>query len=217
MKWIPKVLNVLRVTKPVLVSVTWPHFIFRFFEAFCEHTSRNKPYGSTNFIFFGPMDQKLWMFENFRKSLDRAGMGWSQWGGVDQSSKSGGRRRKNRRQQGKNGAPMCSQQDRGSPAAAHSLIDCKLGPFFQFFLVFFINFFWGCLGMGLDFRRMEVQHSHFLNLAPILGRVKSSIPHGAWRFHFFPIFIFAKIFSFGPLELEMADLSILLRNMTFVL
>jgi hypothetical protein len=30
-----------------------------------------------------------------------------------------------------------------------------------------------------------VQHLHFLNLAPTLGRVKSSIPHGAWRFHFF--------------------------------
>jgi hypothetical protein len=26
----------------------------------------------------------------------------------------------------------------------------------------------------------------FLNVAFILGRVKSSIPHGAWRFHFFP-------------------------------
>jgi hypothetical protein len=28
--------------------------------------------------------------------------------------------------------------------------------------------------------------SSFLNLAPTLGRMKSSIPHGAWRFHFFP-------------------------------
>jgi hypothetical protein len=34
----------------------------------------------------------------------------------------------------------------------------------------------------------------FLNLAPTLGRVKSSIPHGAWRFHFFSTF-FAKIRS----------------------
>jgi hypothetical protein len=37
-----------------------------------------------------------------------------------------------------------------------------------------------------------VQHPHFLNLAPILGSVKSSIPHGAWRFHFFPNFMFVK-------------------------
>jgi hypothetical protein len=28
-----------------------------------------------------------------------------------------------------------------------------------------------------------------LNLALTLGRVKSSIPHGAWRFHFFPIIL----------------------------
>jgi hypothetical protein len=30
--------------------------------------------------------------------------------------------------------------------------------------------------------------SSFFNLAPILGKVKSSIPHGAWRFHFFQFF-----------------------------
>jgi hypothetical protein len=29
---------------------------------------------------------------------------------------------------------------------------------------------------------------HFLKVAPTLGSVHSSIPHGAWRFHFFPIF-----------------------------
>jgi hypothetical protein len=46
--------------------------------------------------------------------------------------------------------------------------------------------------MAWHFGRMGVQHSHFLKLAPILGRVKSSIPHGAWRFHFFPKFIFAE-------------------------
>jgi hypothetical protein len=31
--------------------------------------------------------------------------------------------------------------------------------------------------------------SSFMNLAPILGRAKSSIPHGVWRFHFFPYFL----------------------------
>jgi hypothetical protein len=31
--------------------------------------------------------------------------------------------------------------------------------------------------------------SSFLNLAPTLGRVKSSISYGAWRFQFFPIFL----------------------------
>jgi hypothetical protein len=36
------------------------------------------------------------------------------------------------------------------------------------------------------FGRMGVQYPHYLKLAPTLGRVKSSILHGAWRFHFFP-------------------------------
>jgi hypothetical protein len=49
-----------------------------FFETFCEHAPRNKIYGSTNFIIFELMDQNLWMFENFRRSLGRAGMCWSQ-------------------------------------------------------------------------------------------------------------------------------------------
>jgi hypothetical protein len=31
-----------------------------------------------------------------------------------------------------------------------------------------------------------------LNLAPTLGRVKSSLPHGAWRLYFFSNFIFDK-------------------------
>jgi hypothetical protein len=34
---------------------------------------------------------------------------------------------------------------------------------------------------------MGVQHLQFLNLAPTLGRVKSCIPHGTWRFHFFTL------------------------------
>jgi hypothetical protein len=34
-------------------------------------------------MIFGPMDQKLWMFENLRRSLGRAGMCWSQPARVD--------------------------------------------------------------------------------------------------------------------------------------
>jgi hypothetical protein len=41
-------------------------------------------------------------------------------------------------------------------------------------------FFW-------RFGRMGVQEPHFLKLAPTLGSVKCSIPHGNWRFHFFSI------------------------------
>jgi hypothetical protein len=30
---------------------------------------------------------------------------------------------------------------------------------------------------------MGVQQLHFFNLAPTLGRVKSCVPHGTWRFN----------------------------------
>jgi hypothetical protein len=43
------------------------------------------------------------------------------------------------------------------------------------------------------FGRMGVQYSHFLNLAPTLERVKSSIPHGTWRFHFFSTSLLLKL------------------------
>jgi hypothetical protein len=38
---------------------------------------------STNFIIFGPKDQKLWVFEIFGQGLARAGMCWSQPTRVD--------------------------------------------------------------------------------------------------------------------------------------
>jgi hypothetical protein len=57
--------------------------------------------------------------------------------------------------------------------------------------------------LGILGVRMDVQHPQFLKLgrvkssevseASTLGRVKSSILHGAWRFHFFPNSFFAKI------------------------
>jgi hypothetical protein len=49
--------------------------------------SRNKFWVDTNFIFFGRTDQKLWMFEVFRRSLVRAGMRWSQPARVDHTCK----------------------------------------------------------------------------------------------------------------------------------
>jgi hypothetical protein len=32
-----------------------------FFETFCKDVSRNKLRGSISFVFFGPIDQKLWV------------------------------------------------------------------------------------------------------------------------------------------------------------
>jgi hypothetical protein len=65
------------------------------------------------------------------------------------------------------------------PATSQRLTLCIL---FQFnFLIFFGKF----RKWARDFGRMGIQHTHFLKLAPTLGSVKSSIPHGDWRFHFF--------------------------------
>jgi hypothetical protein len=53
-------------------------------------------------------------------------------------------------------------------------------------------FFQKIYSKGLAFGEGASTAPHFLKLAPILGRVKSSIFHGARRFYFFPNFIFAK-------------------------
>jgi hypothetical protein len=135
------------------------------------------------------------MFENLRRSLGKAGMCCSRPARVNHMCKKrwvGGRRKI---LQGR--SLGYSRRASGRPVVAHQLqlaicltADWPLPkPPFSNFLGFF--FFWvfkdgpGILGMG-------VHHSHFLNLAPTLGRVKFSILHEAWRFHFFPI-LFAKI------------------------
>jgi hypothetical protein len=69
-------------------------------------------------------------------------------------------------------------------AAARSLLDYEQAPFFHFF-AFFQIFFWVIWKWAWHFGRMGVQHPHFLKLVPTLGRVKSSIPYGTWRFHVF--------------------------------
>jgi hypothetical protein len=62
-----------------------------------------------------------------------------------------------------------------------------------FILIFFLKKIIGKFKKWAKvFGRMGVQHTHFLKLVPTLGSDKSSIPHGVWRFHFFPSFIFVK-------------------------
>jgi hypothetical protein len=64
--------------------VSLEHTLFLdFFQTFCEHASRTKLRGKTKIVFFGPTDQKLWVFEVSRRSLGRAGMCWSQPARVD--------------------------------------------------------------------------------------------------------------------------------------
>jgi hypothetical protein len=80
---IPKGPFVHMADKLVLGNITWSHFIFGSFETFCEYAPRNKLHGSTNFISFRPIDKKLWVYENFRRSLGRAGMCYSQPTRID--------------------------------------------------------------------------------------------------------------------------------------
>jgi hypothetical protein len=63
--------------------------------------------------------------------------------------------------------------------------------FYAIFLIFlFFIFGWKFAEWARAFGRMGVQHPHFLKLAPTLGSVKHSFPHGDWRFHFFSNFTF---------------------------
>jgi hypothetical protein len=72
--------------------------------------------------------------------------------------------------------------NRWLPAAAQAPCAVNSSNYFYFYFIFL---FW-------TFRRMGVQHPHFLRLAPTLGSAKSSIPQRDWRFHFFSKFSFAK-------------------------
>jgi hypothetical protein len=83
----PKGLTVPIGDKPVLGSATWSHFIFIFFETFCEHVPQNKLCGSTNFIIFRPINQKSWRNKTFRRSLGKADMYYSQPTRIDQMCK----------------------------------------------------------------------------------------------------------------------------------
>jgi hypothetical protein len=77
---------------------------------------------------------------------------------------------------------------------------------------FFLNFFILKISFFGKFREwtkasggMDVQHTHFLKLAPTLGSIKSSIAHEVWRFHFFPNFIFAKFRVYLDLHIHRWD------------
>jgi ribosomal protein S30 len=84
---IPKGLLSLQGTIGSLGSVTWCHFFKRFFETFCEHAPQNKLHEITNFIIFGPIDQKLWRNKKIKRSLGRASKCWSQPPRIDHMCK----------------------------------------------------------------------------------------------------------------------------------
>jgi hypothetical protein len=125
----PKGPNVRTVDKPVLVSVTWGHTIFRFLEYFCEDVSCSKLRGKKNRIFwtYESKVMNVWSFEKKNGQgghvLEPTSKSW-----LHQPKKVGSRNKESWEK-----------------------------PFESFL-------------------------SNLLNLAPTLGRVKSSLPHGAWRF-----------------------------------
>jgi hypothetical protein len=172
-------------TKPALGSVTWSQIIFRLFETFFEHASCNTLRVSTNFIIFGPTDQKLWVFEVFRRSLGRAGMCCNQWSGVDQSAQKWGRRRKKGgRQQGKKEDPRAAGgwplvAGRSQPTVCQIAGWPPFSHFFDFFLIFFFLVVWR---WASHFGRMGVQHPHFLKFAYTW---EGEIFHSSWSLEIF--------------------------------
>jgi hypothetical protein len=58
-------------------------FLKDFLKLFVNMRLGDKLCRSTNFITFGPMDQKLWGNEHFRRSLGKVGKYWNQPTRVD--------------------------------------------------------------------------------------------------------------------------------------
>jgi hypothetical protein len=54
------------------------HILFLDFSNFFVKISLAVSFAGKTIVFYGPTDQKLWMFEVFKRSLGRVGMCWSQ-------------------------------------------------------------------------------------------------------------------------------------------
>jgi hypothetical protein len=75
---------------------------------FFPSVSRSKLRASTNFMILGATDQKLWMFEIFRRSLGKAAMCWSQPARVDHLHKKWrAREKKNSKKRGSLALSRC--------------------------------------------------------------------------------------------------------------
>ena len=140
---------------------------------------------STTFIIFGPMDQKLSVFKNFRRSLGMACICWSQPTRVDYMCKKRWAQGRTKNLQEKSLGHPHKVGRKPLPTSDAASLFCNFWNIFYLFVWCYDD----DREWARHFRRMGVQHSHFLNLAPTLGRVKSSIPHGAWRFFFSKFFL----------------------------
>jgi hypothetical protein len=158
----------------------------------CVLEQASREYKFHNFWTYG---SKVMGKQKIYEKSGRAGMCWSQPARVDHMCKkmwAGGRRRISQ------GGSLRHPRWKGGWLA----ISCRpLTTIWQITgcsstgppsLFLFLFLFFGCYKevwrWAWHFGRMVVWHSHFLNLAPTTGRVKSSIPHETWKFHFLSIF-----------------------------
>jgi hypothetical protein len=156
------------------------------------------------------MDQKLWVFEIFRRSL--AGRACARaneeelttcakfWGQEVGGRGQGECKKRNPRKSGQRPlvAGRASARSGWRPvvacrpwvAACTNRHRVFLKAFLDSFLIIFLRPLhvaraWASWGVGCT-------TPHFLKLAPILGSANSSKIHGEWRFHFFPKIFFPK-------------------------
>jgi hypothetical protein len=159
-----------------------------FFETFCKDASHHKLRMCTNFIIFGPMDQKLWVFEVFGQGLARAGMCWSQWGGVDTLKKMGQGSKKKEGQPNSSGGTHRVQQ-----ATARCILN-SLRPVHlknKIVLLFFL-FFWALVcSKGLGFLGGVCIAPPFFEACPYTWKCK--ILQITWRLE---ISLFFKFYFF---------------------
>ena len=178
--------------KPDLGSITWSHFILDFLKLFVDNMQLRISLAGIQIPYF--LDVQI---KHYGKTKT-LGEVWARQAcaGANQQrlttcAKKGG-------QEEARGEFRALVQERlvtsdGLLSMALSLTDHGLGlpppSFFQYFKLFNILYFWHYEEVwrwAWYFGRTHVQHSHFLNLVPILRNTKSSIPHGAWRFHVIP-------------------------------
>jgi hypothetical protein len=137
-------------------------------------------------MILGAMDQKLWMVEVFRRSLGREGE-------LTTCAKSGRQEEKKKFKKSPGRRPRAGGRLAVAPRPRLDtwiVPDC---PLFMNFLIFCNFIFWKFKEWAKAFERMDVQHLHFLKLAPTLGSVKCSIPQGDWKFVFFHILFFLNL------------------------
>jgi hypothetical protein len=152
-------------TNGSLDSVIWSRFSFRFFASFCEHTSWNKLCKSTNFIIFGPTDQKLWKTKNLGEVWSRANHQE-----LTTCAKKCGQEEEREFCKGGGGVRTSTQERRA--IIGHWLqlaiwqtigYSCAASPFSNYFILnyyfWYYEEFWG---WAWHFGRTGVQRSHFL-------------------------------------------------------